>query len=249
MPTDPQPAYTEQPQTEQPQTEEHGPLGDNPFVSFAPWIIFSVVAGPSTWEAASVSALLAAVLLLVIDMDVAPVIDAVVDRTAGLTPDSRTRVRLKMPKYLDLGTVVFFAVFSLLGALISRSALIQLEHYAQAISSGGLAVMVLFTLAIGHPFTEQYARESVPKEYWHLPSFRRTNVVLTSMWGVIFVLTAGLGVAAESGVSSSVANWLNWYIPIILLVAGIRANSWYPAQVSARTQDGRPRPAETVVAR
>ncbi|WP_186296501.1 DUF3159 domain-containing protein [Mycobacterium tilburgii] len=50
-------------------------------------------------------------------------------------------------------------------------------------SSGILAAVALGSLALV-PFTEQYARESTPREAWQHPAFKRANRVLTLVWGV-----------------------------------------------------------------
>ena len=216
--------------------QQRSSFRDNPFLSFAPWILFWVIAGPSTWEVACVSALIAAVLLLVLDIEPPDISERLVDAASGVHGSDRTRFRLRAPKTLDVGTVLFFALFSILGAFLGRSDLIQLEHYSQAIGSAGLALIVLTSLAVGHPFTEQYAREKTPEEYWHTPTFRRTNNIITAVWGLIFVVSAVLGFIAARSSSNSLHDWFYWYIPIILLVLGFRFTAWYPAQVHARME-------------
>jgi hypothetical protein len=222
--------------------QQHKSFRDNPFLSFAPWILFWVIAGPSTWEVACVSALIAAVLLLILDIEPPYIGDRLVDAASGVRGSGRTRLGLKAPKTLDIGTVVFFALFSILGIFLARPDLIQLEQYSQAIGSGGLAVIVLTSLVVGHPFTEQYAREQTPEEYWDTPTFRRTNNIITAVWGLIFVVSAVLGFIAGRSSSNSLHDWFYWYIPIILLVLGFRFTSWYPAQVHARTEALRRQP-------
>jgi hypothetical protein len=46
----------------------------------------------------------------------------------------------------------------------------------------GLLLVVLFSLAVGRPFTLQYAREEAPQEVWNSPEFMRTNQVITLVW-------------------------------------------------------------------
>jgi hypothetical protein len=43
-------------------------------------------------------------------------------------------------------------------------------------------------MAIGQPFTLQYARESVPPALWRQPEFVRTNVVITAVWAGAFAV-------------------------------------------------------------
>lgn len=222
--------------------QQRASFRDSPFLSFAPWILFWVVAGPSTWEVACVSALLAAVLLLILDIEPPDITERLVDATSGTGRGDRTRLRLRAPKTLDVGTVIFFAIFSVLGLFLGRNALISLEHYSQAIGSGGLAVIVLASLAVGHPFTEQYAREKTPEELWHTPAFRRTNITITAVWGLVFVASAVLGFIAARSASGSLHDWFYWYIPIALIILGFRFTAWYPAQVRARSQALRSQP-------
>lgn len=184
-------------------------MGANSFRGFVPWIIFWVVAGPSSWEYAAGGALLAALVL-------------------AIPSDDRGSIKL-----LDVVSIVFFAALTIAGLVLDRSELDWLEDYSQAISSGALALVVLGSLAF-LPFTEQYARESVPRENWSSPLFKRINRVLTLVWGLVFALSAMLGVIAEEMNRGS--DWLNWIIPIALVVGAFRFTGWYPEQ--ARAQAG-----------
>jgi intracellular septation protein A len=179
-------------------------MGAKAFLGFVPWIIFWVVCGPSTWEYAAGGALLAAVILLI---------------------PSRERGRIKL---LDIVSVVFFAALTIAGLVLDRSRLIWLEDYSQAISSGLLALVVLGSLAFV-PFTEQYAREQVPRQYWSTPSFKQINRTLTLVWGLAFALCAVLGIFAQHDRGGSV--WLNWIIPIVVVVGAFKFTSWYPDRV------------------
>jgi hypothetical protein len=182
---------------------------NNPFVGFAPWIIFWVVASPSTWEWATLGALLAAVIL---------------------AWPSAERGSLKV---LDVGSIVFFGVLSLLAIFLDTSDLDWVEDYSQAISSGALAIIALGSLAF-MPFTEQYARETAPREVWDKPDFKRTNFVLSAMWGGVFAASAVLGIIAQQTDSSTAREWLNWIIPIALVIGAFKYTAWYADQARAR---------------
>ncbi|BDM70307.1 hypothetical protein HEK616_37940 [Streptomyces nigrescens] len=183
--------------------------GLNLFLGFAPWIIFAVVASPSSWGFAALAALITAI--------------------GASIPD----IRRRSLKILDIAGMLFFAVICTLSLVLDRHALIWLETYAQTLSAGVLAVVALTSLAF-MPFTEQYARESVPRAYWGSPLFRHVNRVLTAVWGAVFLVTALLGVLALH--TTSGADWLNWIIPIALLVGAVRFTRWYPDQARARAQ-------------
>lgn len=173
----------------------------NLFFAFAPWIIFDVVAGPSTWEYAALAALVSSLALNLGD------------------------IRRGHFKILEATGIVFFAVLSVLALVLDRHDLIWLETYSQVLSSGVLAVVCLCSLALT-PFTTQYARESTPREQWDSPVFRHINFVLTAMWSAVFVVTAVLGVLAVHTRGGS--DWLNWVVPIALLVLAVRFTERYP---------------------
>ncbi|MFJ8762958.1 hypothetical protein [Streptomyces cyaneofuscatus] len=168
---------------------------------FAPWIIFDVVAGPSTWKLAAFTALVASVLLNLGDL------------------------RQRSLKLLELAGIVFFAVITVLAVILDRGDMLWLETYAQPLSSGVVAVVALGSLAFT-PFTEQYARDETPQAYWTSPKFRRINRVLTAAWGCAFLVIAILGLIAIHAPGHS--DWYNWVLPIVLLVAAIKFTSWYP---------------------
>ena len=184
---------------------------NNPFVGFVPWIIFWVVASPSTWEYACGGALVAAIILAVPSVE---------------------RGNLKL---LDVVSIAFFAVMTLLGLFLDSSDLDWFEDYSQAISSAVLAVAVLGSLAFV-PFTEQYARETTPREVWDSPRFKQVNRVLTTTWGAVFLATAILGVIAQQVDSSTARDWLNWILPIAIVIGGFKFTAWYSAQARERAR-------------
>jgi hypothetical protein len=83
-----------------------------------------------------------------------------------------------------------------------------------------------------------YAKEQAPPEVWHTAGFKKVNLVLTSVWTVVFPVSGGLGLIAANVHTKGLQDWLNWYIPIVLIVIGIKLNSWYPGHVreQARTR-------------
>lgn len=182
-------------------------MGTKAFQGFVPWIIFWVVSGPSTWEYAAAGAFLASLILLIPS-----------HRHGGV-------------KLLEIVSVVFFAGLTVAGLVFDHSRLMWLETYSQAIASGLLAVVVLGSLAFV-PFTEQYAREQVPRQFWSTPTFKQVNRTLTLVWGLTFLLCAVLGVLAQHDRGGSA--WLNWLIPIVLVVGAFKFTAWYPDHVKAR---------------
>ncbi|UXY27535.1 hypothetical protein [Streptomyces sp. HUAS TT20] len=177
------------------------------FLSFAPWIIFGVVASPSTWEYAALAALIAVIVLSGRDI-------------------LRGRFYL-----LDMVGIVFFAVITVLALALDRSQLLWLETYALVISNGVVAAVALGSLFVD-PFTAQYAREQTPREVWDSPVFKHINQVLTAAWGVVFALIA---VSTWLAIRvPSMDDWFNWVVPVVLLVAVVKFTERYPEAYKRR---------------
>ncbi|MGW3203467.1 hypothetical protein [Streptomyces sp. NPDC001135] len=177
------------------------------FLSFAPWIVFGVVASPSTWKYAAFAALVASIVLSGQDM------------LAG-------RLRI-----LDMTGIVFFAVLSVLGLALDRGQLLWVETYAQVISNGLVAVVALGSL-LADPFTAQYARERTPPAVWDSPVFKHINRVLTALWGAAFALMALSTWLAVRFPAQD--DWFNWVVPIALLVLAVKCTERYPESYKAR---------------
>jgi hypothetical protein len=205
-------------------------LEHSPFLAFAPWIIFWVIGGPSTWETASIAALLAAVLVVAVSIEAPRQYPVAAERKPwhGL--------HLERIKLLDAGTVIFFAALVIVALATSRHSVAQLDKYSQALSSGALGLIALGSIVFGHPFTIDYAKESTPPKLWNTPVFKRINLVLSSVWAVVFLLCAISGLLAVHASAKGTRDWLNWYLPIIFIFIGFRLNKRYPAQVRARMQ-------------
>jgi membrane-bound metal-dependent hydrolase YbcI (DUF457 family) len=223
----------------QPAASEHGglvhSLARSPFAGFIPWILYWVIGGPSTWETAAIAALLAAVLLTVLSIERQPA--AAGPGRAGPTSGrpAGSRLDLRRLKVLDAATVVFFAALVIVALVTNRHDLATLDKYSQALSSGALGLIALGSILVGHPFTVDYAKEQAPPEVWHTAAFKKINLVLTTVWAVVFLLCAGLGLLSVHVHTKGLQDWLNWYIPIALIIVGVRLNSWYPNRVRSQT--------------
>jgi hypothetical protein len=111
--------------------------------------------------------------------------------------------------------------------------------------AGGLVTVVLGVLIVllvpAMPFTEQYARASVPQEYWATPTFKKINRVLSLAWGVAIGVMglASLAVAALRGRADSFVDAntvdlvLNWGVPIAAIWFMVHFTSTYPDRVRA----------------
>lgn len=183
----------------------------SPFIGFAPWIIYWVVAdGPSTWMFGAVCAVVATVLL---------------GMSAGFAG-----VRM-----LDVVTVVFFSAITIAGLVAGAQDRDWMDTYATTLSAGVLAVMALVSLMF-EPFTAQYA-PATAREDWEEAAFRRTNQVLTLMWALVFGLIAVLGYVAAT--SASTVHWTKAVIPVVVLVGAIGMTQIYPVRAREKARQGR----------
>jgi hypothetical protein len=183
----------------------------SPFIGFAPWIIYWVVAdGPSTWMFGALCAVISALIL-------------------GVS------VGRGGPRLLEIVTIVFFVAVTITGMVVGAQNRDWMDSYATTLSSGVLAVMALGSLAFV-PFTEQYAPESAPRRGWEAAAFRRTNRVLTLMWALVFALIAVLGYVAVK--SPSTVDWTKAVIPVVVIVGALGMTQIYPARAreNARPQ-------------
>lgn len=185
------------------QAEAAGP-GAGIYLAFIPWIIFSVVAEHSTLKLAAIAALLASALI------------AVRSARSGGT------------KVLELGAVLAFVGFTVVAFTADLTTAAFVGRYARAIAAGLLSLIAFGSLLVV-PFTEQYARETVPRQLWSSPQFKQINRNLTAMWGLVFAVMVPAHVIAGA-LDTHRANLIfNWAIPIVLVI--------WAAQRTARTSD------------
>jgi hypothetical protein len=183
----------------------------SPFVGFAPWIIYWVVAdGPSTWMFGAICAVISAFILGI---------------SAGRGG----------PRLLEVVTIVFFIGVTVAGMIVGAEDRDWMDSYATTLSGGALAVMALGSLAFV-PFTQQYAPESAPRHEWERAAFRRTNQVLTLMWALVFALIAVLGYVAVT--APSTISWTKAVIPAVVIVGAIGMTQIYPDRARAKAEQG-----------
>jgi all-trans-retinol 13,14-reductase len=127
-------------------------------LGFSPWIAWGVLANRGTLAFAVAFALAATLLAFEL-------------RRGGV-------------KAMEIAASAYFGIQLLLTGALGWHGL---AAYNLVLLYGALATMAWITLALGTPFTLQYAREDWPKELWEQPLFRRTNVILTAVWAAIFL--------------------------------------------------------------
>ncbi|PWC34148.1 NAD(P)/FAD-dependent oxidoreductase [Azospirillum sp. TSO35-2] len=139
-------------------------------LGFSPWLLFGAVLPVAGVPYAAPAALVASLALCLLD---------------------RRRGSYKAP---ELVAAAFFAVLPLCGPLGWDW---PLHNLGLAVHLA-LAAMAFGSIALGSPFTLQYARDDWPKEFWHLPQFVAVNRAMTALWGVLF-LVGSVGFAGLPG--------------------------------------------------
>jgi hypothetical protein len=163
------------------------------YIAFIPWVLFTLITQHDTLRAAALVALLGSVAVAL----------------PGLITGR--------PKLLELAAVVAFAGFTVVAFAADASTAAWLARYARAIAAALLALIAFGSLLVT-PFTEQYARESVPRRLWSSPRFVAINRQLTLMWACVFTAMVPSHVIAGA-VDTRPANTIfNWVIPIILIM-------------------------------
>lgn len=168
-------------------------------LGFAPWIAFMFIAHGSLFRL-KLGLVVAAALCVVL-----------------------AALRLSKGVIMWVG-LAFFAI-SLVAVLGFES--MWMARNMGVLANGALAVGAWATLAVGKPFTLEYAREHTDPSRWNDPLFLRTNVIITSVWALVFSIGAALA-------------WLNtqhsgqpqWVLEVanyaFMLTAAIFTNA-YPA--------------------
>jgi hypothetical protein len=183
----------------------------NIYIAFVPWILFSVITRRYEVEAAAVVALVAAVLI------------------------SLPSLRAGRPKVLELGAIVAFIGFTIVALSADDATREWLARYARAVSAGLLATIAFGSL-MATPFTEQYARESVPSQYWSSPVFKGINRRITTIWGFVFLLMIPSHILAGAIDTHRAETFFNWVVPIVLVVFAVKQT----ARLTAGADDQQP---------
>ena len=132
------------------------------FGSFGIWVVYGTLAGMRHWSAAVVFGLLASTGLL------------------SLTASFHVKVKL-----LDWVLLAYF-VIAALATFAARAAVFPI--YSSVVIWVLYACVTWISILVGAPFTVQYARESVPPEHWSSPDFVQSNRIISTVWGVAFVV-------------------------------------------------------------
>ena len=121
-------------------------------------------------------------------------------------------------KVLPVAQAVILAVFTVAGFTVGSRPAAAFEPYARGTASLALGAFILATCA-AYPFTAQFARASVPPQYWKSPQFLGVNRRISAAWGlaVLAVGAAHLAAAFVGGDVPVLRILLDWGVPALAL--------------------------------
>jgi hypothetical protein len=186
--------------------EGHG-HGAGLYVALVPWVLFTLLAQHSTLKVAAVISLIVA---------------------TGIMIRSITQGGLKL---LELGAVIAFLGFAVVAFAADHATGLWLARYSRAIAAALLALIAFGSLLFS-PFTEQYARDSVPRQFWGSATFKATNRRLTTMWACVFTAMVPFHVLAGVIDKRPTNILFNWVVPIGLILWGAKRSDAIAASAS-----------------
>ncbi len=170
-------------------------------LAFAPWIAFLIIAQGSLFR-------------LKLGLGVALALSLVM----GIA-------RLHRGVILWTG-LLFFAYAAVAVAVFNN---MWTAHYMGVLANGALASASWLSIAIGKPFTLDYARAHTDPTLWSQPAFIRTNTIITAVWAVAF--TANAVLAWGKIVQFLLPGWGYEAMSYTLLVGTAAFTTWYPTHV------------------
>ncbi|HUQ62768.1 MAG TPA: hypothetical protein VM121_03325 [Acidimicrobiales bacterium] len=194
---------------------------DSQLAGLAPWIVFSLLAGPQRLEESVLLALLTAVILFVLNL-----------------------LEGETFKALALSDIIFFAGLAIVVALAGEDELAWLEVWANEISNVAFVVIAAGSILLRKPFTLPYARDKVDPSQWNEPEFIHTNYVIAWVWTGAFTVAAISGAYGDGVLNDPDNLWTGWIIQTLALIWAARFTEWYTdrQQALGRRDAGIPAP-------
>ncbi|MBB3228231.1 hypothetical protein FHW69_002866 [Luteibacter sp. Sphag1AF] len=125
-------------------------------------------------------------------------------------------------KLLDAGTFVLFGALAIIVWISGATMSIAM---VRTCVDSGLLLLILITIAMGRPFTIDYAKEQVAPELWSSPRFLRTNRIISLAWAAAFaaIIAADVAMLHNLVPTRTIA-----FIIIGSLYGAYRFTLWYP---------------------
>ena len=183
-------------------------------LAFLPLIVFSVLARFLPHGYIGVAGLVAAVAALVAILTSHPIWP---------------------PKVINSCSLVLFTVTAILGFTLGKNDDRWLATWGGARVGIILGLIILILVPV-IPFTEQFARESVPEAEWSSPAFKKINRVLSAAWGVA-IFAIGLARVAAAALDRHHPHRLlellvGLGVPLVIVVYMLKFSASYPDRVA-----------------
>jgi len=139
------------------------------------------------------------------------------------------------PKIINTCSLVLFALIAVLGFTLGKNDDRWLATWGG--SGVGLVIgLIILALIPVMPFTEQFARESVPPSEWTSPTFKKINRVLSTAWGAAIVAVGASRVVAAAINGHTTRRLpdilLGLVIPAAIVVYMLKFSKSYPDRIT-----------------
>src|SRR5271163_4871297 len=139
------------------------------------------------------------------------------------------------PKIINTCSLALFALVAVLGFTLGQNDDRWLATWGGA-GVGLILGLIILALIPVMPFTEQFARESVPQAYWSSPTFKKINRVLSTGWGVA-IFGIGLSRVAAAAINGHTTRrlpeiLLGLVVPGAIVLYMLKFSKSYPDRVT-----------------
>jgi hypothetical protein len=139
------------------------------------------------------------------------------------------------PKILTACSLILFTVIAVLGFTLGKND----DRWLATWGGAGIGIVVgliILALVPNMPFTEQFARESTPKEYWGSPTFKKINRMLSAGWGAA-IFAVGVSRVAAAAIDGHTTRrlpetLLGLVVPVAIIVYMLKFSKSYPDKVT-----------------
>jgi hypothetical protein len=126
-------------------------------------------------------------------------------------------------KIVDIGTTILFGGLAAYARFAGGTwSIVAVRLRVDA----GLLLIVLASIVLRRPFTLQYAREKVAREFWNSSEFVRINYVLTAAWAGAFAVMVAADLAMLH--APALPRWVSIAATVSAIYGAYRFTAWYP---------------------
>ena len=169
-------------------------------LGFIPWLLFMVIAGHSLFQ-----------------LEIAILICLAASIVFGIR-DLRDRF------ILQWGSLIFFASCAI---SVNGLKIIWIAENMDILANSFLAGLVWLSIVLKKPFTLQYARRELPKDYWNDVHVVRTCMDIAVVWACLMTVSAVMSFVKHSHFIIQLPHWVYFYISITSMVLGAGFTVWY----------------------